>query len=259
MTGITTQINFNAYTFAFHLRALNPNTILPPFTGHQVRGATLHLIQSANPEISALLHRKNDVRPYSVTTLFNPSGPLSRTSQGMVILDPGRPVVFRLNTVNPQVNQAIIQGILSLTDTTITLANQSFLLERVGFERHQYTEQTLIPSPLAPHFSIQFLTPTQFNRMSSSQIALFPEPRLIFGNLIRIATALEIFTVIVDPSQFIQFVTDNVHPRAYKLRTREVAMGKALRFVGFTGWCRFKILNPSDPNARLLPVLLTLG
>ena len=259
MAELDKQINLNAFSLVFHIRSLNSNTVLPPFTGHLVRGFVLRLIKEVNPDISDILHQGNNIRPYSVSTIYNPNGHLPRMSQGALNLNPSHSVAFRFSTINQDINQALVQGILSLSNTPITLANKSFLLETVSFESNHFSEHNLIPHSFPTSFSVQFLTPTQFSRMMSSQAYLFPDPMILFGNLMNLAQSLNIFNVDVDSEDFIQYISRSVHPINYQLKTRKISTGKVISMVGFTGWARYRITDLNDSNVSFLPILLKLG
>lgn len=254
------QIKLNTFSFTFDLRALKSETILPPFSGHLIRAVILRLLHDTDPVVSADLHRSNDIRPYSVTTLYRQKGGfLPRTKQGQVLLNPSTPASFRFTSINQAVGQTLIDGLLALKDSHLSLANQKFIIDQIQYEAKSYSEADLVPLYPIPHFSIQFLTPTQFGRRGTVENHLFPDPGVLFRHLMRLAQFLDIFQIKVNDQNFYSYIDEYIFPRAYRLKTREVHLGKGLPFCGFTGWIRYKNLAPVNPNARFLPILLTLG
>jgi len=255
----TSVVKFNTQTLTFTLRPKQDNIILPPYCGHIVRGVVLKLIQEANPEISAEMHKDNAVRPYSLSTIFVKKGLLPRNKQGRIILSTSDQIQFRFQTINQAMSQSLVDRLISINQEPLVFANQKFELESVKFQADTFTDRQLIPSAIASHFSINFITPTQFNLKGLKSVYLFPEPKILFPHLLRMGSALGIFQAKLNEDAFYEFITKNLFVRAYKIRTREVSLGKGLPFVGFTGWTRFKIQEPQHSMAKLIPVLLKLG
>jgi len=255
----TNFFDFHSTKLVFKIHPNDTNSIIPAFVGHMLRGVVLNLIKANDPDLSAVLHRSNEIRPYAVSNLYSLTHRRPERNKGKIILSPKDELAFNFKTVNLMVGKALLSSLLDLKNEQIQIADKTFNIDSITVSTKKYTDEVLLNSPVSDRIEIDFLTPTQFISIVTKNVFLFPDPRYFFGNLIQTAKSLNLLNVSIDYDSFMEFVSQKLYIRLYDLKTRIVKMGKLPLMVGFTGWVRYINTDPENDYANLLPFLLTIG
>ncbi len=224
-----------------------------------IRGLVLRLIKAVDPDLSLSIHKDNEIRPYSVSNIFFPHGRRPKWKNGNFLFHPSNQLSFNFKTINQQVSQSLVQALLTSVGETLVLADKSFILESVQLQSEHITDETFKNSFPRDIFSVRFLSPTQFTPLKLPGVYLFPEPNFLFGNLAHLAQDLKLTIQPFNINEFLEYITQNVYARKYKLHTNEIKMGKLPPIVGFKGWVEYVNKDPKGMYGNMIPFLLKIG
>lgn len=205
---------------------------LPFFTGYIVRGLVLFMLRKINPSISQDLHELNIVKPYSVTPIFFNS--FKKRDNGYE-LDQKNHCFFEVRFLEDNLANPMIEFITS--HDTIMIFDREFKIESVHIKSDDLSQTTN-----SNFFKIIFDTPTHLSKIGSKFDTLFPEPLIIFSNLMRIWDSCmpqkfgkEIY------SEYKKWLGNNVVISGYDLHTTKIF--EKIMKIGFTGWCSYRIID----------------
>lgn len=233
--------------------------MIPSFVGHMIRGLVLSLIKAVDPDLSASIHKKNEIRPYGVSNVFFPYREKPKWKNGTFFLHSSNQVSFHFKTINQQVSQSLVQALLTSVGESLKLADQLFVLENVQLRSEHITDEMFSNSLPLEIFSVRFLSPTQFTPLKLPGVYLFPEPSFFFGNLAHLAQDLKLIKVSFNIDEFLDYISKNVYARKYRLKTTEIRMGKLPPIVGFKGWVEYINKDPEGIYGAMIPFLLKIG
>lgn len=224
-----------------------------------IRGVVLRLIEAVDPELSASIHKDNEIRPYAVSNIFFPREIRPKWQRGNFVFQPSDQLSFNFKTINQEVSKSIIQALISSVGESLTLAGRSFVLENVQLQSEHILDETFSECFPLEIFHVTFLSPTQFTPLKLPGVYLFPEPNFLFGNLAHLAHDLKLTTEPFDINEFQDYISHNVYARKYRLKTYEVKMGKLPSIVGFKGWVEYINKDPEGMYTAMIPFLLKIG
>ncbi len=230
--------------------------ILPSFIGHLFRAAFLNLIKSQDADLSKKLHDASHIRPYSIGALYSKDG-LRRKRFGVIDIKEGTTFTMPINFFDKESVNALVNMFFSDKPLRIKLNNVSFMFVNMKISRITFQELVENAKPVI-RFGLSFVTPCQFKVKAVNFPILFPEPRLVFSTLAKLWNKYVQETK-VDVNELHAFVSDNVYARDYKLRTREVGLGKRNPFVGCIGSCSYTVRDPEDSYTLWLDILGQFG
>ena len=204
--------------------------VMPFFTGHVARGLLLHFIRLVDPSASALLHKLDVSKPYSVTPLHFRSS--SRTENGYV-LDPQFPckVSFRF------LKDAHVTYILDFfqKQNTALIFDTTFQIASMNINCKSYTDLEKDAQPI-DKLTIEFKTPTYLSNLHSNYHWMFPDPVKIFCSLMRCWNQFSDDKVFSKEEYltYKEWLQKNVGVSKYELQTKLAIMRnkKATGFIG---------------------------
>lgn len=223
-------------------------TTLPKTMGRAVWACVLGLVGDRQPEMAKALHDGAGLKPLAVSPL---QGPFA-VEGGRLRLRPGQDYWFRASSVAPAPSLAL-KSIEARPPRVVELDRQPFEVVSAGSNarRHPWAGRgsygDLHDAALreaesaASQLSIEFASPTAF--LSQGRAVLWPEPRRVFGSLLRRWRA---HAPVPLPDDLEDAFADCLDVDAYELRTRAQRYAKgASRQVwgqqGFVGRCRYRV------------------
>lgn len=209
---------------------------MPSFTGSVARGVLLQLLGRVGPELSQELHEPNVRKAYSVTPLLFKSR--SRLEDGY-ILDPSYPLRLRIRFLADGYARALLEAFQS--EDGFMIYEASFRVASIRVSSRSY-EQLLAESKPSEAFRLLFTTPTCFSALNQRYFYLFPEPKHVFGGLLRL---WNLFSPVgkLDPErteEYTKWVGSQVGVSGYELSTRRVSVGRRTA-IGFRGWVNYRM------------------
>lgn len=221
---------------------------LPAVTGPAVQAWFLDLVRTYEPSLAEMLHRPNEERPYTTSSLIAPD---ARDAESIPVSSATR-LIFRVTTLTNALTTLLATQIIPHLSDHITLLNLDF--DVVGVAAHPdehvwantttYDDLMQIPQQSdCPRraLTLHYLSPTAFR--SQGILLLFPEPRLVFGSLARRWTK---FAPTATPPEFAEYLTRGIGVHSYSLSTKQVRFGMRGEFNAFQGHCRYAFLA-QDP------------
>lgn len=228
------------------------NFEITPFTGSYVRGLFLELFKESKAATSWLLHDKPGTKPYSVKPL-KPIGSKMKIKNGMWIVEEGDKLMFGFGILDDDLGDEFLKILLSTPDE-LHIGEVRLIRDKIELTRKSYSILLSESSPIE-YFGIEFQTPTLFGTPHGFPY-LFPEPRRVFGNLVRTWNQYAPEDSMIPEEEFLRWVEENIYVRHYKnLKTREVKVGK-FKVVGFKGKVAYVIKEKDKTNTKYLETLL---
>ncbi len=225
----------------YHLRALN-SCSLSVAHGKSTHGACFHLLQENDPQLSAYIHDRMEVKPFTASMLI-PVRPL-KDQNGRWNVKKGTVFRWRITALQSEP----LEIFLNLpTGTVIQIGPLKLALESMTVdsekERHSgvLEEDNLIASCLgAPAFhsiEFEFMSVTSFR--AGDKDYPFPTPDKIFGSLAAKWTALSMPGEI--DSENVRIAAAELIPLQWEGQSRQIYLDKYHGVLGFTGKFSFDV------------------
>ncbi|MHA1876625.1 MAG: CRISPR-associated endoribonuclease Cas6 [Promethearchaeota archaeon] len=229
------------YNFEFTIIGKKP-TLLPPFTGHLIRGALLKTISDFDKQLAEKLHEGNKIRPYSISPLF----PLKqryfkRSNRGEIIVEKEGFLAFRLGILSSSLAEKMVKITLQKEEMTINLAGGEFKVFSISIRKTSTAELFHNKNPLSKKYTLQFLTPTYFNLAKQDFPLRFPDPRYLYMNLANLWNSFNEDGILINQEEFFSWVENHVSISGYNLKTRSAYIAKGAPKIGFKGWVHFQL------------------
>ncbi|MHA1502683.1 MAG: CRISPR-associated endoribonuclease Cas6 [Candidatus Heimdallarchaeota archaeon] len=227
------------FNFEFLLSAKNDG-LLPPFTGHLLRGAILKLIKEHDEELSEKLHEGNKIRPYCLSPLYSKNNRMNRTRRGEIITKDNKLMKFRFGILTEELAERMVKITLLKDQKTLELANNEFKI--VSIEIKNTNAKELLQRKLVNgKFQLKFLTPTYFNISKQDFPLRFPDPRYLFMNLATLWNTFNVEKILVDQEELFEWVENHISITGYNLKTRTEYIAKGVPKIGFKGWVHYQL------------------
>lgn len=224
---------------------------LPHYTGHISRGILLSLIKSSNPSSSQELHEANVLKPYSVTPIFFKSK--KKTDAGY-LMDSSLPCTFKIRFLKGKYVRELMKNFERRS--SFMLKDKTLRLEVLKVNSSEYED--LKTSAPAEKIHFEFITPTRLSALGRSREYLFPEPKKIFGGLLKIWNDFSGFPIpSSDFEDYMNWLGRESWVTRYYLRT-ELRYTKKGKIVGFIGNATFAF-GESEKWRRLSASLARLS
>jgi CRISPR-associated endoribonuclease Cas6 len=222
---------------------------LPRWWGRAAHALLLDLVREGDPSLAERLHRDNQTRPFTVSTL------MGRFSQGK--LDPREPYMLRLTALTHPIATVLKAA---TQNGRLSLGNE-LELDYLPFEITALDPAPAASSPASPwagedsyqelgailllakenaprRLSLSFTSPTTFK--SGGMHVPVPLPELVFGSLLDRWNA---FAPITFPEETKRYAAECLAIGRYKLSSRAVPMKKGGLRVGGVGEISYTSLN----------------
>ncbi len=210
---------------------------LKPWYGHALQAILLNAIRhSYSPRYSAYLHEPNQLRPYTVSTLF----PVS---------DDNKNFLFEITTLNQETSKALLEciipgGLLSsdskLDVSDIILSIKSVNIDEACRYSDLLSKEVIEVNTLNKSIQMQLKTPTFFKDTVTKKTISQLSTALLFNSLLSKWEALSETDI---PSGFQDFLAESVFLIPTKLIKTKINVGKRIR-LGLKG--EFSIYS-NDP------------
>lgn len=201
---------------------------LPFFTGYISRAITLNMLRSINPVSAQNMHQPNMIKPYSVTPLYFRS--VKKDTNGYV-LDINHPCILKIRLFDDDVVKNLVEFLHN--NEEILIYDTFFKISSVILKT-----ESLQKISASKSIKINFNSPTYFSKIDSKFNELFPEPEIVFANLMRT------YDSIMDEKfgkdyylQYLDWLKKFMTVSFYNLQTRKFD-GKSMR-IGFSGTCNY--------------------
>lgn len=219
---------------------------VPQVTGYHVYAFFLHLVETANPALSAKLHEEGGPKPFTLSPL-SPSEPGVRR----LVLREGARLRIRVTLLQEGVFASLTDGVwrvpagqsLPLGGAWVTcegLATTPLQSPRAAFA----TFLDLIEGASGERkLAMAFLSPTTF-RTKGERNTLFPEPARVLGSLLSRWNAYAPSDLAL---HFGESVVAGVRLSAYRLSTRMLDFG-SYQEQGFCGQATYSLGEGMSPD-----------
>ena len=169
------------------LEAVNGGNLLG-FSGNAVHGFWMNHWQHINPTFFKHIHSPKQSQPFSLSPIMN----LPRPEQGIVKVEKGKDVWFRVNALSEELESLLINEWLTRLPNEISIAGLSWRVTKIitrnqenewagGFHPQALAETFLLQKDPPSSWRLEFHTPTTFHS-ESGQLPI-PLPGLLVRNL----------------------------------------------------------------------------
>ncbi|MGQ9683437.1 MAG: CRISPR-associated endoribonuclease Cas6 [Anaerolineae bacterium] len=253
--------NAGLYAVVLLLGAAGPGTARRT-AGHLAHASVLQMVREVDGDLSARLHARESVRPFTVSTLEGVRW--SDKSEGR--LEPGDDCWLRVTAMESGVFQALmarLQGAGGRSDMWLGPAQLLVREALVTPGSHPWAgyttwQQLLDGARPAAELTLQFASPTAFGFGQKSwgkKCVVLPDPELVFGSLLRIWRALSPLPLAVEAEALQGYLQDDVVVARFEgLRTQMLRYTKAPQ-IGFVGRVTFGLKGADEGCRRALNAL----
>ena len=231
--------------------------------GRYLHSCFFTLMGNVSPELATKLHKSNQERPFTVSTLYpckNIHFKPDKYNQ-MITIRKGEKYWFRITGMTAEICDVINQ-ICGNNKPMIRIDTVSFDIFQTDQKKHsragsfKYEDIGNFLNHPPPHtYSLQFISPTAFH--SRNQNIVFPMPVLVFPRLLKRWNRFcpEKWQISEDLThdQFEEWVMVS----GYKLQTHSLDFGPKGRELTFSGYCEYKASRNAPFRVKqILHVLL---
>lgn len=248
------------YSLDIQLRPERP-ALLPATSGHQAHAAFLEAVRQADAELAALLHAPGrPLRPFTVSPLLG----AEVQEGGQIRLTPERTYSLRVTLLEEGLYAELMGRFLEEGRPALRLGTSTFLIAQVlvtpgsspwaGYT----TWKELTQARPLERATLEFLSPTAFSlgqRPWGKQFQVLPEPRFVFGSLLRSWNALAPAGLALEPGPLEEYLAENtVVLEIAHLRTAMWRYPRHLQ-VGFVGKVSYGFRGGDEDIRRQLNAL----
>jgi len=209
---------------------------LPRFTGHISRGIILHIIKNIYPSTAQLLHESNVLKPFAVEPVYFRS---KMKDQRSYLVDSNYPIKIIVKLLDDRIIKEFVSSIAS--NEKILIREEELRLGEISIEQKCYNEM-IERSEEINKFVIHFNTPTYFSRQKSEYLGLFPEPELMFLNVLRVWNKFSEEKISRDDfKDYKRWLSGEVGVIRYDLNTVTINAERAKAKLGFVGNAFYEI------------------
>jgi len=226
---------------------------ISPFTGGYVRGFFLDTINRTYPELANKLHSSKGIKPYSVRPL-RPIGKKMQVIKGGWKLEKDDQVTFGVALIKEGLEKVVLDSLLD-TDR-FTFGNITCELEKITVKKNDFKD--FASKVFGPRIGIEFKTPTILKSPGFKHPYLFPEPKKIVSNLVKIWNSFTPSDLKMPTERIIEWAEAGIITRSYELMTREVII-ENVRIPGFKGRVEWVIAEAEKGLLTYLTPLLLLS
>ena len=227
----------------FVLRPRKTNRI-PGWLGQAAHGFFLRTLQSIHPGLSEIIHsQQTGIVPFTVN---NPGGVDMR--QPMIDIRPSKRLVLRYTALHPHMSMLILNGMIPMwSKTGFDLHDQPFFIEDMTVDEEENIwagmnsyYDLLSRAGTNSIIKMDFTTPTAFK--SKGQFLRLPEPRAVFGSLLRRWNA---FAPVCMPEEMLDDIENVVVVDKHDIHTASARIKGRITQKGFVGKVSFRVQSES--------------
>jgi len=223
---------------------------LPRTMGHQAHALLLALVREVDPTLAASLHEQGGERPFTVSPLQG-----GRLRGEQIVIPAGETCRLRFTLLDGGriwacLSQQFLRGRLSvrLDNDHFTLLRTLATPEPGGWAGYS-DWQTLAATTAARYLTLEFASPTAFNR-GDKLFHLLPDPKWVFESLARSWNIFAPAALQLDKQVIGEFAAEQVLLADYELHTTTLHFPKYSQ-KGFTGRCSYQVRGEGECAARL--------
>lgn len=230
---------------------------LPGYLGRAAHAFLLHWIAQHDPALAEQLHKPDERRPFTCSTLWGP-----RRQGGELLVEAGQPAFLRFTGLTRAFSEHLLR-LVEKPPQSIELEGVTLVVQRATMDSTEHpwagqiSYEELASRRLWPggrpnaHAELEFASPTTFH--SGGRNVPLPLPGLVYGSLVEKWNA---FSPVALPEEVRCFADECLAISRYRLATHVVSGKEEALQVGFTGTCRYIALR-RDPFWLGLIQLLT--
>ncbi|MHA1221981.1 MAG: CRISPR system precrRNA processing endoribonuclease RAMP protein Cas6 [Candidatus Heimdallarchaeaceae archaeon] len=217
--------------------------IFPTFTGAILRAAILNFINENDCLLSEILHKGNEIRPYSIVPLEINHKRKFKTKRNEICIQKGEEISFAIRILKTELLEGITRLFIHSKAPKIRLFNKEYTLSSMIYKnfseiKFEYTNR----------LKVNFLTPTYFSIKQKSESMLFPDSRYFYMNILKIWNKLNSNLFTISEDLLYDWVSKNIVINDYSTYTKRVYICKKTPIKGFQGWVVYRFKNGNvDP------------
>jgi len=238
------------YSVLLELRAEHQAS-LPATMGHLVHAMFHHLLARIDPAQSRQLHQEGGRRPFTLSPLL---GGLPEDNR--VVLIKGTTYQIRITLLDGGylwhcLSTLFLEGgpcTVQLGEATLLITRLISTADATGWAA-KTTWQELASQPHAREITLSFTSPTAFNTNEHSFV-LAPEPRLVWGSLIRTWNCYAPASLALTPAVLGEIQTNGITVSGCNLSTHTLQYPKYTQ-KGFLGTCTYRLPKEGKYAAQM--------
>ncbi len=238
------------YSVLLELRAEH-HASLPATTGHLIHAMFHQLLTRIDPALSVRLHQEQGHRPFTLSPLLGGS-----LKDNRVVLIKGTTYQIRITLLDGGYLWHCLSTLfLERGSCTVQLGEATFLLTRLISTADatggagKTTWQELASQPHAREITLSFTSPTAFNTNEHSFV-LVPEPRLVWGSLIRTWNCSAPASLSLSQAVLGEILTNGITILSCNLSTHTLQYPKYTQ-KGFLGTCTYRLPQEEKYAAQM--------
>jgi CRISPR-associated endoribonuclease Cas6 len=225
----------------FRMTPLRPGS-LPAQQGRALMKIFLDFAGKENAGLFDALHNGSGVRPYTVSTLREEAA----QNADRLVLVPGQALWWRVTSLDDQLSEWLLGLLDQGLPEDFTIADQGFRLLDASIDprRHEwagavdYHQLDAKWASFPETLTFEFASPTTFH--GGGKYLPFPLPKNVVEQWQKKWNAFSGREPI--PDQIVEYADASLAVSAHAIASQEVHFGKE-QFIGFTGWCKYAILE----------------
>lgn len=233
------------------------HTMAPVTIGRQVHALFLNLVKQCDPALSTRLHNEPGYRPFTVSPLYRDASTGKRLEQRREQCYYLRVTFLDGGTLWECLQRHFLEAspiYASLNSTALRLNRMltTSAADPLGWADSTDWSTLVVSPPLQHSFTIHFNSPTAFS-LGEHQFDLLPEPRFVWGSLLRSWNRYAPACFTIDRQRLQSFLTRHITVTACALRTQTLFFS-SYRQKGFVGRCTY-LVEEDQPSATDLASL----
>ncbi len=226
---------------------------LPALEGHLSQSSILRLIGQFDDDLARRLHDEPNYRPYTVSPIRGGS-----VSGNSILLRKGQPCYFRVTLLDGgRLWNALQTYLREAGPVSMRLGRADCELSEVRIAPTTGQSvwagsaewQTLASLPARSFVTMHFVSATAFS-LGGHQFCLFPEPRLVWGSLLRIWNRYAPVGMSIEKEAIRESFEKHTAVVACALRHTYLHFPKCVQ-KGFAGWCTYRLSGDRPLAAQM--------
>ena len=229
------------------------------YNGPLFRAAFLKYLHSFNPSLANTLHDSNERKPYFLTALRPQKGQLARVGRRRdYAVKVGQRFVTMLTILDNKLLSIFLQAITTNPSWQIQIGHMTFITEKIHVINEDLGKYLTLDAPAQAAF-ISFKSPTFFRSSEEPKnTEYFPKPVVLLKFLSNHWNAFSGKKDPKPPSDFLDWIRENVRISSFNLRTYSSHVMKKQPITGTIGWVKY-VFSSDNSLGRWVCFLLKFG